>query len=95
MSYSKIESIKAIVRKNSKDIKPKDWVWVLWLSGVIVSFAALEAHSIKTGSDTLSMATWKTAKGWPPLGVVYGMILGGLGVHLFWTDEGLEVPKRK
>lgn len=70
-----------------------DALWTVWVLGVAGSFAAIEGYAIKHHEDTLSRLTWKTAKAWPPLGVIYGMIFGGLAVHFFWTNEGLDVPK--
>lgn len=64
-----------------------DKIWTAWLISVLGSFAALEGNALKRHEDTLSRFTWRTAKAWPPLGVVYGIVVGGLAVHLFWTGN--------
>lgn len=75
------------------DRTAQDWIWTAWLAAVVGSFGALEGRAIVKRHDTLSRFTWKTSKAWPPMAVVYGMIFGGLAVHFFWTNEGLDVPR--
>jgi hypothetical protein len=70
-----------------------DKVWAGWLAAVAGSFVLLEGLAIAHNEDTLSRATWKAAQAWPPLGVIYGVLFGGLAVHFFWTNEGLGNPK--
>lgn len=64
-----------------------DVAWVAWLLSVGGSFAFLEGYALTHREDTLSRFTWKTSKAWPPLGVIYGMLVGGLAVHFFWTGN--------
>lgn len=70
-----------------------DKVWTAWILSTIGSFAVLEGYALKHNEDTLSRWTWKGARAWPPLGVVYGIVFGGLAVHFFWTGGGLDNPK--
>lgn len=61
-------------------------VWAIWLVVIVASFACLEGYALATGHYTLSRSVWVAAIAWPPLGVVYGIIFGGLAVHFFWTN---------
>jgi hypothetical protein len=81
------------MKANDQEMRGPGWIWPVWLTAVAGSFAVLEGRAIHAGEDTLSRATWKTTKAWPPLAVVYGMLFGGLAVHFFWTNEGLDIPR--
>jgi len=74
-----------------KQTRPSDWVWTAWLLGTIGSFAVLEARAIRTREfDTLSAFYWRTARGWPPINIVYGTVFGFLAAHFGWPNEGLD-----
>jgi len=66
-----------------------NWVWPIWIGSIIASFGFLEGWAIVHDQPTLSHWTWEATKAWPPLAVVYGLIFGGLAVHLFWPNQGL------
>ena len=59
-------------------------VWLGWLLGLIVTFAAFEGYALKTNHTTLSRFTWNASQAWPPLPFVLGLVAGGLAVHFWW-----------
>lgn len=63
-------------------------VWVGWLIFFAASFAGFEAYALKYDKPTLSRTVWNASKAWPPLGVVFGIFMGGLAVHFFWPGQG-------
>jgi hypothetical protein len=66
-------------------------VWVSWLLAVVISFGVLEAMALNTHRwETLSHFVWEVSAAFPLINVVYGMIFGGLAVHFFWTNQGLQ-----
>jgi len=66
-------------------------IWLIWILAVILTFAAGETWCIKTGRKTLSRKVWELNKAWPPFGVIFGLVLGGLSVHFFWIAQGCSV----
>jgi hypothetical protein len=70
-------------------------IWTGWLLAVAVSFAVIEGLAMASGGTTLSRYVWEVSLAWPPLLVLYGMVVGGLAVHFWWhwsppgsTSEG-------
>lgn len=66
-------------------------VWVFWVIAIAVSFGCFEAYALKTNKQTLSRTVWNATAAWPPLGVVFGILVGGLGIHFFWPCEGCPI----
>ena len=66
-------------------------MWVSWIVGVIMSFAALETMAVVTGRQTLSQTVWEANKAFPLLGPIFGLVAGGLAVHFFWIAQGCNV----
>jgi hypothetical protein len=64
------------------------WVWTLWLLAFVGSFAVLEGWAIVHQDLTLSAWVWALSKAWPPFPAVFGLVIGGLIVHFFWTGQG-------
>jgi len=61
--------------------------WTLWLIGLLAIFALGEGYALRQGKLTLSRFVWQASQGpegWPPLLVIYGIVLGGLAVHFWW-----------
>lgn len=61
------------------------WFWTLWLVGLLLIFAVGETYALRRGKLTLSRFVWQASEGpqgWPPLLVVYGIVLGGLAAFL-------------
>ena len=63
-----------------------NWMWIVWLLVVAISFALIEGWAIKHPQRqwTLSrtIATWGAR--WPLSIALWGMLFGGLLVHFFW-----------
>lgn len=59
-------------------------VWSLWLLAIVLSFAIFEGIAFATGGTTLSRFMWTLGQKWPPILIVYGILLGGLAVHFWW-----------
>lgn len=60
------------------------WIWAAFLIAWIVLFAVIEALAFASGGTTLSRFIWEVSQSWPLLPVIYGAVLGGLAVHLWW-----------
>jgi hypothetical protein len=61
-------------------------VWPIWLLTIVASFAVLEFYGYTSGGLTLSQWVWKATAVWPPLPALFGLIVGGLIVHFFWSN---------
>jgi hypothetical protein len=61
-----------------------EWVWTLWVLAIFVSFAIFEGWALMKNKSTLSRATWKLSKAWPPLPFVVGFLIGFLVCHFWW-----------
>jgi len=59
-------------------------IWTGWLLAILVSFGAIEGVAIAWGDTTLSRYVWELSLAWPPILVIYGMVVGGLAVHFWW-----------
>jgi len=73
--------------------RAKKWElgWSLWVVlGVLLPFSLLEGRALKNGEPTLSQTVWHVSKGWPPFGWLTGVVVGFLGAHFFWPDQGLK-----
>lgn len=66
---------------------PYDWVWVVWLLAIVVSFSVLEWYAFQHPSrlNTLSRFVWNIGQKFPLSLVMYGALFGGLAVHFFWN----------
>jgi hypothetical protein len=74
------------------------WVWPWFLLVVVVGFLIFELYAFYSGKTTLSRYIHEKTKAWPPLeffiGLVLGILVGGLGVHLYWqwcADQGTGI----
>ena len=66
-----------------------EWIWTAWLLSLVVSFGVLEGTAIRRKESTLSRFVWELSKGWPPFPWAAGILVGFLGAHFFWQNEGL------
>lgn len=64
-------------------------IWTGWILVAIASFAGFEAWALWGNGLTLSAYIWQGAAAWPPLGVVFGLVIGFLLCHFFWPNQGL------
>ena len=60
-----------------------DWVWVIWIAVIAVSFSVLEYWGILHGNRTLSKFIRGLGQKWPLSLVVYGALFGGLAIHFY------------
>jgi hypothetical protein len=67
------------------------WVWPAFWIIVAISFGCLEGYALKTGKMTLSRWNWNMEKAWSPWGICFGLVAGGLLVHLFWPGQGCNI----
>lgn len=51
---------------------------------MIVSFAAFEGYALKRGKTTLSRYVWDMTKAWPPLPLLFGLVIGFVSAHFWW-----------
>lgn len=66
----------------------KRWYWGVWILLVIGSFGVLEGYALYTQSWTLSATIWDAQIAFPLLAALWGLFVGGLTVHFFWTNQG-------
>jgi len=59
-------------------------VWTVWLTLIVISFAAFEGFALKTNRTTLSRYIWTISKAWPPFPWVAGVLTGFLAAHFWW-----------
>jgi hypothetical protein len=64
-----------------------EWMWVLWLAALIISFALIERYAFRHPDRqyTLSRTVWGLGQRWPLSIFIFGAIVGGLAVHFFWN----------
>jgi hypothetical protein len=70
-----------------------EWIWTAWLLSLVVSFAALEGEAVHLKKTTLSSFVWQISKAWPPFPWAAGIIVGFLGAHFWWQNQGLRRSK--
>lgn len=73
------------------------WLWILWLLGVVISFAFLEAYTLKYPERhwTLSRFMAELGSRWPLTLFLSGLLVGGLATHFFgasWNCGGTGMP---
>lgn len=71
-----------------------NWVWVVWLLAIMVSFAVLEGYAFRhpDRQNTLSRFVWTIGQKWPLSLVLWGMLVGGLSVHFYWNWAPALMP---
>lgn len=62
--------------------RPRPWYWGLWLLGIVVSFAVPEALALHNGGLTFSAFMDNTTSAWPLWEFCWGLLIGGLAVHI-------------
>jgi hypothetical protein len=64
-----------------------DWLWGIWIGGVIVSFALLERYAFAYPSrlNTLSRVVWSIGQKFPLSIMIFGFVVGVLSAHFFWN----------
>lgn len=63
-------------------------VWTAWVTVSLAVFAGFETYALRTGGETLSQFVRNVSASWPLLPVVFGIVVGGLAVHFWWTRGG-------
>ena len=78
----------------------KQWLWGYWSFALafiaLVLFAIPEYIAIvyPDNGPTFSMFMWTLAQKWPLWTFLWGMLVGGLAVHLLWHWSGEPSDKR-
>lgn len=60
------------------------WIWLGFGLFCLAGFIFFEASAINNDGLTLSRLIYNANQAWPLVSVLFGMIFGGLAVHLFW-----------
>lgn len=54
------------------------------MAGIAATFAGPEAFALLNGGTTFSAFMADTQSRWPLWELVWGLLIGGLGVHFWW-----------
>lgn len=68
--------------------------WTIWLTLIVISFAAFEGYALKTNRTTLSRWVWTVSKAWPPFPWVAGVLTGFLAAHFWWIAQACDMVSK-
>jgi hypothetical protein len=58
--------------------------WTMVLLFFLAAFAGGETYALMTGKVTLSRYVWRASKAFPPLPLIFGVVVGFVSCHFFW-----------
>lgn len=63
---------------------PRPWFWGVWLAAIVLTFAVPEIFALVNNGTTFSSFMAGTQTKWPLWELVWGLVIGGVGVHCWW-----------